>query len=376
MSGLRAMAACSVIVFHVASYTTRFRGSSGPYLQMLDMGVWVFFVMSGFLLYRPFVRAHLTASPGPHLRAYAMRRVARVYPAYWVVLAFFTFVIPLASIRGGRAGLLHVLLLHTYEPHQLFAGIAVSWSLVAEMSFYVFLPCFALAVAALGRGIGPIAAEVTGLVVVFAVGFGAQLWDICGAPPAPVDAFPIHLYVFGLGMTLAVATARRWRLAVPETLRRVGDRTWPSWTVAAVLLAVVYCRPGGATAPPSNHAVAFLLFVSRALAAFFIVVPAVVGAHGRGAIRRALQCGPIVSLGTISYGLYLWHPLLIQAIQKDWLGKRAGTGNPVVLLVVAAPVVLVAATASWFLVERPVLQLARRAQLRPRAVLGVRLSHA
>jgi peptidoglycan/LPS O-acetylase OafA/YrhL len=82
--GLRAMAATAVVVHHVgfqtgASYRYR---TVGAYLARMDSGVSVFFLISGFLLYRPYVHANLSGTARPSTGGFYRRRVLRIFPAY------------------------------------------------------------------------------------------------------------------------------------------------------------------------------------------------------------------------------------------------------------------------------------------------------
>ena len=86
LDGMRAMAAGSILVTHVAGRTFNTPNALGAYTARLNMGVAFFFVLSGFLLYRPFVAARFAgrrASPDSRLRAPAC---AAIVPAYWLAL--------------------------------------------------------------------------------------------------------------------------------------------------------------------------------------------------------------------------------------------------------------------------------------------------
>ena len=84
--GLRAVAAGTVLFFHVATLTgLDGRSGLGKYFFQLDVGVDVFFVLSGFLLYRPFVLSHFRDTSRPNLGQFWKRRFFRIFPAYWVV---------------------------------------------------------------------------------------------------------------------------------------------------------------------------------------------------------------------------------------------------------------------------------------------------
>src|SRR4051812_32160566 len=87
VDGLRAFAALAVLVTHTA-FLSGFngRGFAGEVTARLDVGVTLFFVISGFLLYRPFVAARLEGRAGPRVTRYARRRVLRIVPAYWLAL--------------------------------------------------------------------------------------------------------------------------------------------------------------------------------------------------------------------------------------------------------------------------------------------------
>src|SRR5207247_5786068 len=92
--GFRATAALSVLLLHVAgsSGETQRNHVVGSYLARLDVGVAVFFLISGFLLYRPFAAAHLTGGRAPAALPFFRRRFLRIYPAYWVATTAVVYV--------------------------------------------------------------------------------------------------------------------------------------------------------------------------------------------------------------------------------------------------------------------------------------------
>ena len=90
IDSLRAVAAISVLAYHALYKGVLLQLPTGsplsPWAAHLDVGVPIFFVLSGFLLYRPFVRARLSGSEAPDTEAYGWRRVMRILPAYWIAL--------------------------------------------------------------------------------------------------------------------------------------------------------------------------------------------------------------------------------------------------------------------------------------------------
>ena len=90
---LRGLAALSVLVFHVWLYTlptpdaATSRGTADLLFSSVRVGLVLFFVLSGFLLYGPWVRAALDGGSAPRLGRYLARRAARIAPGYYVALA-------------------------------------------------------------------------------------------------------------------------------------------------------------------------------------------------------------------------------------------------------------------------------------------------
>src|SRR2546423_5768317 len=119
VDALRATAAMMVLVDHTGLI------AAGPtpgtvataVRHMLAAGVFLFFVVSGYLIAGPFLRALVNGDPLPRIGAYAVRRAARIYPAYWVA---FTAVLLLLYPAGGLRGYqlpVHLSLLHSSWPH-------------------------------------------------------------------------------------------------------------------------------------------------------------------------------------------------------------------------------------------------------------------
>ena len=358
--GVRALAALMVVVYHAVFFNTDFRTPGGAFLATLNAGVWIFFVTSGCLLYLPFAAAHLTGGPRVEPRGYAIRRVARVYPAYWLVLAFFTFIVPRINIYGLHGFLLHTSLTQTYAHINPFVdGLPPAWSLVVEVSFYLFLPFYAALIAVLARRGRPLAVELAGLGTLFAIGIVAIVVLARGVDAPWLTVLPQHLGAFALGMLLAVLSTQRWDARTTERLAAVGRRTWIWWGAAlAAMLAIPFVLRLDPLEGPST-AQAIGLNVCQMIVGICVVVPVVLGPQNVGTIRRGLRSRPAVYLGLVSYGIYLWHWYILRIV-ADWLDWPLYNGNWAAVLVVALPIVIFAASVSWFGLERPVLRLVHR----------------
>jgi peptidoglycan/LPS O-acetylase OafA/YrhL len=353
LDGLRGLAALGVLVLHVWMFH---HGDSGrPPKHLLDyvigelrLGVQLFFVLSGFLLYRPFVGAVLDGAPRPSLRRYGLRRAARILPAYAAtVLGAFLLLRHLDHPMQVGAGQLPIFLL--FAQNQFDATIKhldpPMWTLAVEVSFYAALPLAALLAPRLGasraRQLGlPLAVAAAGAACTAAA--ARYRW-----PVTLSTSLLLHLVEFGAGMAVATLLHRR-RVSRP--------------VAAALVLA-------GATLVLASswwHALAIgpqqtrdMVGDAPGILGLALVVAAIAGASWRAA---ALSRGPVRWLGTVSYGVYLAHFPVIVAVRRTGHWPAGLTSE---LLLVSA-VTLALATASWLVLERPAIRWARRVT-RPRS---------
>ncbi len=90
LDGMRAVAVLSVVLVHVAVFSEIGSETTRRLLLHLNVGVTIFFLISGFVLYRPFIAHRATGPPRPGAGQYAKRRFLRIVPAYWLVLTVLT----------------------------------------------------------------------------------------------------------------------------------------------------------------------------------------------------------------------------------------------------------------------------------------------
>jgi peptidoglycan/LPS O-acetylase OafA/YrhL len=366
---LRAIAAAMVVVHHADAFAGPARtGRWHELAAVADGGVAVFFVLSGFLIYRPFVAAHLVGRPGPRPLGFWWRRLVRIVPAYWVVLTFFW---ALGSFRLGSDWWRYYAFVQIYSKETALGGVVQAWSLCTEMSFYLVVPAIGAVLARLGTGtVGRRAAvQLAGVGALWAAGWVARAAIEQVAPSYRGLSFnwlPTNLDLFATGMAIAVASA--WA-AHDDGLRARLDRLarpaelW--WLAAAALFAWYAYRVG----PAVDFAVGYegWFWHRRQLVlgvvTLLLLVPAVFG--GGGPLRRLFEVRWLAWVGTVSYGLYLWHfDWMKRSIARvdpfgltswpGWVQTPPGDSNFWWLVAVGMGVGLVFAAASWYLIEQPV----------------------
>ena len=355
--GLRAVAVLCVLLVHVP-------GSSGlpeplsRFFGHLDLGVAIFFVISGFLLYRPFIAARAGGASAPAVGAYTKRRFLRIFPAYWLALAVLTILPGTVGVEGSNP-VPQLFLLHALP---VFGGptcygfgtpcdLAQTWSLVAELTFYAVLPLYAFAGLWLTRGLRLQSWMWVQLGLLAGLGVVSVLLRFVILDPAawtPRTAIGFWLW-FACGMGLAVASVA---LGEPKRRPRLIQllASWPSapWLLAiAIYVGLSLWLPRfGLTRQET-----MINYIAFALIAFLLVVPAVF-VSGHGLPRRVLTNPLVAWIGLISYGIFLWH----FAIAYE-LGPDLSFG---VALIVTLALSVAVAAASYYLVERPILRFKYR----------------
>jgi peptidoglycan/LPS O-acetylase OafA/YrhL len=362
--GLRAIAVSGVLLSHIQG------GSELPDLLSrivthAQIGVTIFFLVSGFLLYRPFIAARGGGADAPRVGAYAKRRFLRIFPAYWLALTVLTILPGFTGVTGGNPvpqyGLfftLPVLGGPVCSGYASDCGLSQTWSLVAELSFYAVLPLYALAMLRLTRRL-PLRSWMRVEIAVLALLGAASLMFVLVLVPASGPSPWLgrtaagYWFWFSIGMGLAIASvALEGREKKPWLVRAVESRPLAFWLCAiGAYLALCLWLPLNPFALSKEQKVAHHLIFG--LVAFLLLLPAVFG-DWRGGLPRRFLAHPLVAwVGLVSYGIFLWHFV----IAVDKFGP-AGVGFPFVWALIATALVsTAAAAASYYLLERPILRL-------------------
>ncbi|MFD6263967.1 acyltransferase family protein [Micromonospora chalcea] len=388
LEGLRAVAVIGVVVHHVAflSGLTNSFARLASVLARLDVGVAIFFALSGFLLYRPFAVAAINGRSGPSVRRYLWHRALRILPGYWVMAVVALAWLNIDYLKSVWDWAIPLLLVQIYEPLRLPVGMEQTWSLATEATFYLALPLIAV----LGRRMGgrtPLGRARRQLALGAVLVLAGLIWNAYAhGPDSPLPGLavlwlPAFLDWFGIGIMLAVLASwpagttstpfltgltgdgsgrgdeDLWS-ATPRGLRVFTFAPGTSWLIAGALLWIAstpIAGPRGVEpAKPVESITEHVLFL---LVAWCLIAP-LVGPGSGGVPRALLGHRAVMFLGRISYGIFLWHLLALEACFR-LLGFTRMNSSFWVLLAVTLALTVPVATASYYLIERPARRLRR-----------------
>ena len=364
VDGMRAIAVLAVVAVHAALFGGAL-SSSGPgrLLAHLNIGVTIFFLISGFLLYRPFIAHRGGGGPAPTLAAYGRRRLLRILPAYWLILSLLLVLGGFMPVVGGNWWPMYTLT-HTLP---LYSGarcaaqvsscsLAQTWSLVVELTFYLVLPVYAVVIGRLTRRLPPRRWLTVELVVLASLSVLSVLiqYVVLDSVPTWFSGSVLgYVLWFALGMGMAVVSAASAQ-AGPRVTRVcgwVGSRPLLLWAIAA---AGYVGLSAWLPATPFLFARRQLLVthIGFGIIAALLLAPAVFADRAGGLPRRVLAHPLMAWLGLISYGIFLWHYAIVLK-----LGTPGAHDPFLVVLLATLGLSIACAAASYYLLEKPVLRL-------------------
>ncbi len=363
LDGLRGIAALLVVFYHCGV-----QFSFAPFYVHGFTGVHLFFVLSGYLISRPFLARILSARPLPSWGKYAARRFVRIYPTYFAALVVFVAMRFVGHLHKPTAGdvLLHALLVFNWgEPAQFQSINIAMWTLAIEAQFYVILPV----AAAIGKRCAPAGSRLGALLVVVSfmviglVSRGLE-YSMTAAPDVRFRLPFSFLDLFAAGIFVAYL-----ELTLTEQLReRASLRRALLLGGVALLFATNYwlvAAGGSDWLSPPTLLLDCLYPISVCIG--FALILLAVRTRARHAVP-VLTSAPLVFIGQISYSIYLFHVgvgyFLLTRLPSNvamWLG----THPPVYAIVQLGPV-LVVSYAAYRAVELPSMRWGESLSLRAR----------
>ena len=384
IEGTRAVAAGAIVLLHVWGYATpgdRVLGDGTAIavpFEALALGVTLFFALSGFLLYLPFVRAVLEERD-LRVASYARNRALRILPAYWVALAASALLLGGVFVRTAGGGpvvgrmtdpgdlLLTAGLVQNLRPATVGTGIGPAWSLAVEVQFYVVLPILATGVAALARGTQrsrrtfALALAPAALLALGLSGKAVAAWVVT-SPKGEFGGFDptwhavverslwaqADLFAFGMALAVVHAYVESGRLRLPRR-----------WRPRCLGMAAVVLLPCVITAHGFEQTY-LVQNTGEALALGLVLATVVLPADPPGPRRvlRLLESRFALGMGLSSYSLFLWHEPLIHWLERHDV-TRPGWGGLAANIVIVAVFAGAIATLSYRYVELPALRRKR-----------------
>jgi peptidoglycan/LPS O-acetylase OafA/YrhL len=368
LDGLRAVAAFAVLLVHVPTTIGAPDSIPARLLLHMNVGVTIFFLISGFLLYRPFIAHRTGGPPAPGFGVYAKRRALRIFPAYWLVLTAVVLLPSVTATTGSWAA--QYGLVFTMFGHSAWScadcGLSQTWSLVVELTFYATLPLYVLLAERIARGRAAGDWLRTELLLLAALAIGSIVLHFViydGVPPPLVGGSLLSFFAwFALGMGLAAISVAIDPARPPRALAIAARHPGVLWVLAAAGYFLL-CMLMPATPFVTSVSTQFAAFVAFGLIALLLMLPAVAparsgepaGRHAAG-VPGAILGHPLVAwLGLVSYGIFLWHLPLIHELERIHAGLPFSA-----IVAIIVPATVAVAAASYYLVERPLLKLKYR----------------
>ncbi len=361
LDGLRAVGALAVMLTHVGFQSGA--ALTGPFAGILarfDCGVALFFVVSGFLLFRPYPVARLSDRPPPAVGPYLWHRALRILPVLWVTVLACAVLAPTAG-AGWAAYAEHAALIQIYTGNPLLHALTQLWSLATEVAFYLVLPLFGRLLLR-GRDARSWARRT---IAVGAAGAALScVWMAAVTAAGQPDArlwLPGYAGWFGGGIALAAWQVARDRgVLAPGRVDALLERPGTVWAIAAALFVLVstpLVGPLDLTEP--TPAQAALKNLAYGVIGLLVVAPTVLAPRPTNAAFLGALSGRIGSfLGRISYGIFAYHVLMLYLAER-LLGRETFDGGFFPRLGVTLVLTIAAASVSYYGMELPVMRRGR-----------------
>ncbi len=370
LDGVRAVACLSVISFHLNLFSLLAHLWS-PILSDVgatvisslalagEMGIVLFFILSGFLLFLPFAKAILFDQPYPPLRRYYIRRIFRILPGYYVSLFLITLYLQPAYFQPAHLHEFWLFLTFRMDFPVTYQQINPPfWTLAIEFQFYLLLPFIAWLIGKVASQ-GALRIRVLKMsaciLAIFAWGLATRYWGFFMTSSIPTQNFTLPAmissvlrpYIFGtsgkyfetfaVGMFIAVAylylqnkphTGRlntRARLLSPYLF--VSGLVIIAWAnlclyyvVYAHCISLDYLDPYQNVLAYSKDVLNPVSFALGYGLCLFAIL------HGPASLRRPFEWLPLRWIGLISYSLYIWHDPFIIYFQAYFLPNFRALG--------------------------------------------------
>lgn len=363
LTGLRGFAALMVVLVHVSVRTDY------QWLGLPAYGPICLFVLSGFLLYRPWARWVLRLGPNPEVQPYTRRRLARIFPAYLVVFCAVALIYAPSRPVGVDGWFYNLTLTWIYVPGQFPTVMAQSWSLCTELSWYVALPVMAVASGWFARRWPPATALriMTGLMALsLPVSVGWWIWlHENNLHLALTYRFwlPGYLMCFAGGALISLyAEARSAGIVSPSRVRRLVSDPWAPVLLVVTVLLFSTSTLGGAdgfgSGPLSFSEEQMRVGASTIISLILLLV--VVFGPASSPISRLMSTRALTASGRWSFSIYLWHLPLLVMLDDKMTSPDGSAAELAFKLIWALALTIPLSAATYLWVEEPAIEWSRR----------------
>ena len=364
LDSLRGLSTILIVVYHisfVSGHTVAHANSSGAYIDRLNIGVAIFFVLSGFLIFRPFAHSLIHGSPLPKTRNYYLKRAARILPGYWLAL-FVLAGLDALTIVNTSGFIRNVFIVHSFTEHNVFTGIRQAWTLAIEMSFYVVVPAFAFVfVRQTKRRDGPVSVSslLKALSVLFLSAYVFRLFihqtDFWFLKTAHIW-LPSHVDTLALGMGLAVLVEAPTSAKTLSKVRIFIANHTGAFVLVSVFVWLMSANINMAIGlNKSEFHIELLGHFLYGLASVLLVAPFCV--DSQSLLVKAMSLRLFTWLGTISYGIYLWHMAFLRGnFAEKYMPYTENDGQVLLRFLVVLPASIAIASLSYYVIERPIMR--------------------
>lgn len=354
LDGIRGFAILLIIFWHYYDVDGQFAHRTIPaYVLSLTHLAWTgidfFFVLSGFLIGGILLEARESPT---YYKTFYIRRAFRILPLYAVIVVLYLVTTPLLPPSSARVPF-YVYMTLTQNIWVALGGKLASWLLVTwtigtEEQFYLIAP-------AMIRKISPsrlphlVAASVAFALVLRVVLYNSTIFDPRATlvlMPARADAF-----MLGVGAALLVRDPRgaHWLVAQRRWLYLLG------LTLGIALLLFTKRSWGLDTYQMS-------IFGFTCTSFFYVTLVLLAVSHPQGPIGRFFNLRPLIALGAIAYGLYLFHEPVKDLLHLALTGQpaRLASWTDAAIDLLAFGITLVIARLSWLHFEKPFVRRGHR----------------
>jgi peptidoglycan/LPS O-acetylase OafA/YrhL len=396
LDGVRGALCLMIAITHV---TTHYSPKTAATWQtgIFGFSLVYFFVLSGFLLFLPYVRnvvEERSVGKMPDVTDYVVHRFARIVPVYLVIFLFVNFVLRLSYVQnpalqpvGTQDGtgmitdpgmlIANLTLTQTYFPAYIQTGINPSWSLTLEYAFYTSLPLLGFLLFRLRKASNrnPFLVAAVAPLILLVIGFiGRSLTPLVYANSSTTDfillnwgpnwsavfakSFLTNADNFALGMFAAIVFVALDHGALREGIaKRVR-------MISAVAIVPVFLVSGVLLVVANQYAT---MGVSVVAALMIVVIIAPLARGEKTKLAVWLDTRPMRYVGEVSLSAYLWHFPMLLLLGK--LGLMAGDTllgmlRNIVLLLACT---ILAATVTYYGIEKPGMNYAKRLRAKKKA---------